>query len=590
MYFQRAIYFRIACAPPDELRIAQSTALVRHLPAVVVCNGVSVLAFVAMAARAHPLPRYLPVFVVAFMLLLAPLWMSWVKLRRLNPPAHVSARRIRSLNLYSLVLGLAWAVFGIMSLPFLPLALGLCAAAGLLAMSVYALTGFAFLPLGCLGFALPVFGAAMWSMHALMPASPFSGAVLVLMCFVELIGAGFMYLNWRQFVEDARRDALARLSALSHACSEGVDSAMKSRFVRAASHDLGQPIHALSLYLGTLAQKALPAEAHAVVSDARDCVQHMSEMFRDLLHLSRLDMQKVEPQYADTPIDTILEIVKAEYEPLAHAKSLSFRSRASQAVVRTDPVIAGQIVSNLVSNAIRYSMRGGVLVACRKRQKMLRVEVYDTGPGIEESQTSAIFEEFYRAGSAHEPRAGVTGLGLGLTVARRLASTVGASIGMRSRPGRGSCFYVDFPNVLPAPCVAPHLSEVVVVHHEPAALEPAISSLRQSGFSVVSGLSSADVLEHLQARSRAPDAIVCTDRLPDGQSGVQAIEAVRKEFNMDIPALLIRSHEVSVAEDCREQELGLMVIDRLQAASAIGPAVTSLLGLGVIARASRQAS
>jgi signal transduction histidine kinase len=587
MNFHGAMYSRMAGAPPEWMRIAQSTALVRHLPAVILCNGLSLVALATVAAASHSVPNHLPELELVVLLLLVPLCSSWLRLRRSVKPDRVSARRIQHLNLYSLLLGASWAALGAVCVPQLPFALGMCVAGALVAMSVCALAGFSFLPLGCLAFALPVFAGAAWAVGAMLASSPLFGLIFFVMAVVVFIGTGMMWFNWGQFVERTQMEASADAKVCNRA-GGSEELVARSRFVRAASHDLGQPIHALSLYLGTLAHKALPAEARSLVSDARDCVQQMNEMFRDLSALSRLDAGGLVATEGEYEANLLLDSVKAEYEALARSRSLTFRVRRSAAIIRADASIATHIISNLVSNAMRYVRTGGVLVGCRVRQGMLRVEVYDTGPGIEAQLQSFVFEAYDRADSECGGRARRPGFGL--VAVRRLAGVVGASIGVRSRPGRGSCFYVDFPLARAVEWPQHTSSEVVVVHHAPATLEPAIKSLRQSGIRVISGLSSAEVLARLQARSRAPDAIVCNDRLPGGQSGIQAIEAVREEFNMDIPAVLIRSQDVSAAEDFKQQEMGLMVIDRHQAVMGIAPAVMSLLGQSGISNAGRMES
>lgn len=223
------------------------------------------------------------------------------------------------------------------------------------------------------------------------------------------------------------------------------DDAARARFLKAASHDLRQPMHAMELFLGTLSEVKLPSHAHQVVENARECAGQMSDMLRSLTDLASLDTQPPDPHWALVPLSAILGPVREEYAGLACSKGLAFAVRDSTALVRTDPVMAERILMNLVSNAVRHTDSGRVFVACRKRGQMLRVEVRDTGPGIGPDHLDAIFQEFYRVPRAcggHAP-----GLGLGLAVARRMAVRLGAALNVSSCPGKGSVFSVEFPLV-----------------------------------------------------------------------------------------------------------------------------------------------
>ncbi len=259
----------------------------------------------------------------------------------------------------------------------------------------------------------------------------------------------FLKLNWSRFGE---RGMLAAPSPQAHmpaARTGASDAAVKARFLKAASHDLRQPMHAMELFLGTLSEVKLPSHAHEVVVNARECAGQMSDMLRSLIDLASLDMQPSDPQWSVVPVAEMLGTVRAEYAALAIGKGLALTVRDSPALVRTDPVMAERILMNLVSNAVRHTSGGRVLVACRKRGQVLRVEVRDTGPGIAPAHQEAIFEEFYRVPQARGGHG--RGLGLGLAVARRMAVILGAALAVRSRPGKGSLFSVEFPLVAGGP-------------------------------------------------------------------------------------------------------------------------------------------
>src|SRR5262249_21391146 len=152
------------------------------------------------------------------------------------------------------------------------------------------------------------------------------------------------------------------------------------------SHDLRQPIHALNLYLGAFAQVQLPRPAGTLLAKVRQCASIMDEMFRTLLDVSKLDAGAVKPQISVFALAPLLARARLEFEPQARAKGLALRVRRSPAFAKSDPVLVERILRNLISNAIRYTERGGVVVGCRRVPGALRVSVYDTGVGIEPSE------------------------------------------------------------------------------------------------------------------------------------------------------------------------------------------------------------
>jgi signal transduction histidine kinase/CheY-like chemotaxis protein len=364
----------------------------------------------------------------------------------------------------------------------------------------------------------------------------------------------------------------------------------KSRFLAAASHDLRQPMHALNLYLGGLAGLELPAAARATLGNASQCAATMEEMFRALLDISRLDAGAVQPEPRDMPLAPLLERIRLELEPQARAKGVELRVRACQATVRADPAFVERIVRNLMSNAVRYTARGGILVGCRRREGSLRVAVYDTGPGIAAAEQRLVFEEFYQSGNPERDRA--KGMGLGLAIVERLAKLMQARVMLASRPGRGSMFAVDLPlaAVASQPRAPLHAaaagsfagSLVVVVDDEQAIRDATRDLLEQWRCAVVTAVSARDAVEKLGASPRAPDAIVCDYRLRGGENGLQVVEALRAEFNTDIPALLVTGD--TGPERLREIEgSGVRVLHKPLQAHALRAALGGLLSASTAA-------
>ena len=324
----------------------------------------------------------------------------------------------------------------------------------------------------------------------------------------------------------------------------------KSRFLAAASHDLRQPMHALNLYLGALANYDLPEPARPVLASARFCAQTMDEMFLALLDISRLDANVMQAEFSVFPIASLLETIRLEFLPQAQAKGLRLRIAPCSAWVVSDPELLERLLRNLVSNAVRYTVRGTVLVGCRRTATGLRLTVMDTGPGIAPDQQRAVFEEFHQVGNSERDRA--QGLGLGLAIVQRLALLLKAPLSLASQLGRGSVFSVELRCAaaeagLPLPILSPRTQHhhglvgalVAVVDDEALILDATRLLLEQWGCTVVSAASGAEIVERLGTGARVPDAIVCDYRLRSGETGMDVIAALRNEFNCDIPALLI---------------------------------------------------
>jgi signal transduction histidine kinase/ActR/RegA family two-component response regulator len=375
------------------------------------------------------------------------------------------------------------------------------------------------------------------------------GAGLLLLLVVVLLSVRFFN---RMFLESMRLrfeniDLVTQLTVQKDA-AEAANLA-KSRFLAAASHDLRQPIHALNLYLGAFAQLELPRRADALFGKIRQCAQIMDEMFRTLLDISKLDAGAIRPQLSVFALAPLLARARVEFEPQARARGIELRIRNCSGYVRSDAALVERILRNLISNAIRYTERGGVVVGCRPRGAGLRLCVYDTGLGIEPREQSLVFEEFYQIGNRERDRS--KGLGLGLAIVERLARLLRAPITLRSQPGKGSLFAFDLesaaapdvPVVVPARKIANRSSLagllVVVVDDEELILDAAQTLLTQWDCTVIAATSGASALQKLAASPRAPDVLICDYRLRDDETGIAVVDAIRDEFNADIPALLL---------------------------------------------------
>jgi PAS domain S-box-containing protein len=316
-------------------------------------------------------------------------------------------------------------------------------------------------------------------------------------------------------------------------------NAAKSRFLAAASHDLRQPLSALSLYVGTLEER-LPQADKELARNMKQCVTGLSELLSDLLDLSKLEAGIVVPKVCDFSLDSVLGKVISSLEPKAKRKRLALRYRYGGKFGRTDPVLFRRIITNLVSNAIRYTERGGVLIGCRHKDGRSWVEVWDTGIGIPDDKTSEIFEEFKQLGNNERNRE--KGTGIGLTIVAKEAALLGLKVRVRSVVGRGSMFAVELPPGDPVQPVQPQAGmlrplRIAVVEDDvnvAAALSYALSSLGHTAIVSPSGEETLQKLEGL-----APDIVVSDYRLAGSETGYDVVASMRAAFGQNLPAMII---------------------------------------------------
>jgi signal transduction histidine kinase len=323
----------------------------------------------------------------------------------------------------------------------------------------------------------------------------------------------------------------------------------KSRFLAAASHDLRQPLHALGLFVAQLRGPKSEKERKRTIEHIDAALLAMNELFSALLDISKLDAGVLTQTVAEFPVAQLLKRVETTFRVAAEDKGLSLRIVASSAWVHSDFVLLERILFNLVSNAVRYSSHGGIIVGCRRRDRQLRIEVWDTGVGIPQDQHQNIFSEFYRLGEPGRDRQ--FGFGLGLAIVERLCHLLDHPINVTSTVGKGSRFTVVVPTVparpevveLPAPGrVVPDICAgklLVVIDDDPLVLVGMGGLFRSWGCRVVTGETESAALNGLTGHKHPPDLIISDYHLPEGKSGIGAIERVRSAFCTPIPAFLI---------------------------------------------------
>ena len=323
----------------------------------------------------------------------------------------------------------------------------------------------------------------------------------------------------------------------------------KSRFLASASHDLRQPLHALGLFVAQLRSPMSGQERRQVVDRIDAALASMNDLFDALLDISKLDSGALTPNKTEFPVARLLKQMESTFAGAAREKELSLTVVSSGAWVRSDFILLERIMLNLVSNALRYASRGGVLVGCRRRDAVLRIEVWDTGRGIPASEHQKIFDEFYRLGEPNrDPR---SGLGLGLAIVDRLCRLLDHPIELTSTVGKGSRFAVSVPlaaaqvasskDAVPArlPLNASGETLVVVIDDDPLVRDGMAGLLRSWGFGVVAAGADGAALTALAEHGRSPDLIISDFRLSDGKTGIEVIDKLRSALGTRTPAFLI---------------------------------------------------
>jgi signal transduction histidine kinase len=330
----------------------------------------------------------------------------------------------------------------------------------------------------------------------------------------------------------------------------------KTRFLAAASHDLRQPMHAISLLVGMFRPRASNQEQE-IVERLERSVESMDRLFGAILDLSKLDSGAVAPLVAPVDLSAILGPIAAEFGPQAAARHLSLTVFPTRAVVRTDRVLIDRVMRNLVSNAIKYTRRGGVLVGCRRRGEKLFIGVWDTGAGIHTADRERIFEEYFQVGSG--PRNRSEGLGLGLAIVRRLARLLGSDVELASVPGRGSRFGLEVPfagYVAAAAEQSPDESRsdavlagkfVLVVDDEDDVRFGTEALLRRRRCHAASAGSVEQAVAVLEGWLRFPDAILTDYRIGARQTAHEVVAAVRRYTGEQTPALIVTGEELGRA-------------------------------------------
>ena len=356
-------------------------------------------------------------------------------------------------------------------------------------------------------------------------------------------------------------------------------NAAKTRFLAAASHDLRQPIHAVGLLVGVLREYIRHPAASAVVERIQASVEGIESLLKGLLDISKLDAGGVRPQLQDVALARLFDAVALIEGPAAQAKGLRLRVARTRAIVHTDPEMLGQILHNLVANAVHYTERGGVLLGCRRVTRngraALRIEVHDTGIGIPAEAHARLYDEFFRIPSTRAGDAG--GLGLGLAIVQRTTLLLQAPLSFRSKVGVGSCFTVTVPLTSGA-AVAPTYPTrdgsrmaafagcfIAVIEDDAQVRYAMVELLSSWGCRVVAAAGARPLAAELKQHLRSPDLLISDYRLPGDENGLEAIASIRRELDEpDLPALVITGDTEAAARIAHsaDTEAGLRVLQK----------------------------
>src|SRR5271166_1648010 len=351
-------------------------------------------------------------------------------------------------------------------------------------------------------------------------------------------------------VTERRRTAEALSAAKRQA---ELASVAKSRFLAAASHDLRQPLQTLALLQGLLDRAVSGEKERKYVARIGETLTAMTGMLNTLLDINQIEVGSVKPEIADVPVNEVFDRLREELTYHAQAAGLALRVVPCALSVRSDRGLLEQMIRNLISNALKYTQRGRVLLGCRRRQGKLRIEIWDTGIGIPESELQAIFEEYHQVDNVARQRS--HGLGLGLSIVKSLGELLGHPIRVRSLKGKGSVFSIEVPlqpsghssgadrhprasDDAPAQ-TATRTGAILIIEDDPEVREHLKLFLDEEGYAISTAVDGPAALEAVARGTMRPDLVLADYNLPNGINGVQVSEKLSQVLDRRIPFIIL---------------------------------------------------
>lgn len=325
-------------------------------------------------------------------------------------------------------------------------------------------------------------------------------------------------------------------------------NAAKSKFLAAASHDLRQPLYALTLFTSVLDESIKLPKNRKIVDRIKASVEALKNLFDALLDISQLDAGVIKVEKTDFPLQPLFEKLDNDFSPQSREKGLRFIWPTCAYAVHTDQNLFEQILRNYISNAIRYTDSGEVRITCETDGRLIVINVIDTGIGIPVAEQQVIFEEFHQLSNPERDRS--KGLGLGLAIVQRTASLLGHSINVASQPSKGSTFSITLEQANISErdgSVGPEVENntkkegtfMIVIDDEASVREGTQSLLELWGCDVIAAADKKEAMTQLRRQNRSPDGIIADYRLRENQTGIDAIRAIHVEYNDKIPALIV---------------------------------------------------
>ncbi len=326
----------------------------------------------------------------------------------------------------------------------------------------------------------------------------------------------------------------------------------KTKFLAAVSHDLLQPLNAARLFTSALLERRDPQASSALVRNVSNSLEDVENLLGTLVDISKLDAGVIKADIAPFALSELLENLAAEYVQVARSEGLELHFVACSALVRSDIQLLARILRNLLSNAIRYTRQGRVVLGCRRQGRWLSIEVWDSGMGIAAERLEEIFQEFKR-GEEQRPDQD-RGLGLGLAIVEKIAGILGHRIGVRSWPGRGSVFSVQVPISASAPLPAPrpelgevllerlHGARIWVLDNDAAICAGMRTLLEGWGCQVITALSEEDLARQVDDYRAEADLLIADYHLDQQQNGIDAVARINARRALAIPAMMITAN------------------------------------------------
>ena len=361
----------------------------------------------------------------------------------------------------------------------------------------------------------------------------------------------------------------------------------KSFFLASASHDLRQPLQTLTLLNGVLERKVSDAGTQEIIRQQDHALASMMQMMHMFLDLCRIDAGIIKPDINTFPVSSLLERLGSEYAKQAQDCGLELRIAPSSATIRSDAGLLYRILQNLVANAIHYTGSGRVLVGCRRHGGSLRIEVWDTGPGIPAQQIDAIFEEFVQLNNP--ARQSHKGYGVGLSIAKNLSKLLQHRLEVRSTPGKCTMFSIEVPVTGPHAPVSSaedthsmHYegkpgARVLVVDDDAGVLDSLRQLLESVGLTVIEASGGREAMALIESGDEPPELIIVDYRLADIGSGIELIHRILEALERSVPALLITGDTLPESSHVLEMS-GFRVLQKPVKANQLVACLNELIG------------